>query len=191
MSIRLPDELPLVTIEAGNAFWRVHDCERAPLFFGPRAGKPPANRFDAPNREYRTLYAGLSFTAAFVETLLREPHVRFIDAAEIEARCMSELTNTSTLNLVDLRGAGLSKIGMDNSLSTGPYEVAGRWALALWSHAGKPDGIVYRCRHDPNHAAAAIFDRPRAKFEAVDTVPLIKLSRRIGPILNAHGKGIA
>lgn len=183
--------MPLATLEAGSRFWRVHRREHDPIFFGPALGRPPVNRFNAPNGEYRTLYAGLSLAAAFIESLLRQPQVAFIDATEIESRYISEIASERVLHFADVRGAGLLKIGADNSLSTGAYDVAGRWALALWSHAQKPDGILYRSRHDPNHAAVAIFDRARARFEVNDTKPLAKLGRHIGPILNAHGKGIA
>lgn len=176
---------------AGTHFWRIHRTELAPVFFGPAPGKPPTSRFDAPNGEYRTLYLGTTFAAAFVETLLRQPQVTLIAAAQLAARSLSELTSKNDLNLVDLRGAGLSRIGADNGLSTGPYDVSGVWALALWAHATKPDGILYRSRHDPAHAAAVVFSRPKARFGCVATHPLTALLHRIGPALNAHGKGLA
>jgi hypothetical protein len=191
LAIHPPAELPIASLAAGTPFWRIHRSERAPIFFGPAPGKTPTNRFDPPNGEYRTLDLGLTFAAAFVETLLRQPQVTLIAASELETRSMSELTTKNDLNLVDLRGPGLSRIGADNALSTGPYETAGAWALALWAHSSNPDGILYRTRHDPAHVAAVIFNRPRTRFAVVETRPLIALSHRIGAVLNAHGKGIA
>jgi hypothetical protein len=38
------------------------------------------------------------------------------------------------------------------------------WSLALWKHPQKPDGILYRSRHDPDKKAVALFDR--AEVEA-------------------------
>jgi len=102
--------------------------------------------------------------AAFIETLLRNPRIPFVERTEIEIRSASALANDHVLKLVDFRGGGLSQIGADNRLTTGSYAVAGQWALALWQHADAPDGILYRSKHDPKHICTAIFDRAHCRF---------------------------
>lgn len=187
----LEGALPVTMVAAGSKWWRIHRTERPPVFFGPAPGQPPMYRFDAPGGEYRVLYAGQSLTAAFVETLLRNPRIPFVEHSELEERSVAVMNNLHELKLVDLRGGGLSQIGVDNRLTTGSYEVAGYWASALWRHAEGPDGILYRSKHDPNHACAAIFDRNRCKFSVLTTTPLMEIPHHWAPILAAHGKGIA
>lgn len=187
----LEGALPLTLVAADSKWWRIHRTERPPVYFGPAPGQPPTYRFDAPGGQYRVLYIGQSLSAAFVETLLRNPRIPFIERSELEERSAAVLTNRHELKLVDLRGGGLSQIGVDNRITTGSYDVAGRWALALWRHADTPDGILYRSKHDPNHVCAAVFDRVHCKFEASTTTPLMDVPHHRAPILGAHGKGIA
>lgn len=187
----LEGALPITTMAADSKWWRIHRTEQSPVFFGPAPGRPPTYRFDAPGGEYRILYLGQSLSAAFVETLLRNPRIPFIERSELEERSVAVLTNQHPLKLVDLRGGGLSQVGVDNRLTTGSYEVAGRWALALWRHSDSPDGILYRSKHDPNHICAAIFDRGRCDFVVATTTPLMDVPHHWAPILGAHGKGIA
>ena len=137
------------------------------------------------------LYLGQTLSAAFIETLLRNPRIPFIDRTEIELRSVSELHNLHALKLVDLRGAGLSRIGADSQLFSGPYDAAAQWALALWRHRDRPDGLLYRSRHDPNHICAAVFDRKDARFGIQSTQPLVQIPHRWAAILAVHGKGLA
>lgn len=183
--------LPIADIERGTMWWRIHKTLNAPVFFGPTPGDPPTYRFDAPGGEYRILYVGLTLSAANIETLLRNPRIPYVERTEIETRSASVLTNDHTLKLVDLRGAGLSRIGADNRLTTGSYEIAGQWAVALWRHRDHPDGILYRSKHDPNHICSAIFDRPRCQFSVSSTKLLMNIPHQWAPILNVHRKGIA
>ena len=194
--LALPSEplegaLPITTVAPGSKWWRIHRTEQSPVFFGPAPGRPPTYRFDAPGGEYRIVYLGQSLSAAFVETPLRYPRIPFIEQSELEERSVAVLTNQHPLKLVDLRGGGLSQLGVDNRLATGSYEVAGRWALALWRHSESPDGILYRSKHDPNHICAAIFDRSHCEFAVATTTPLMDIPHHWAPILGAHGKGIA
>jgi len=187
----LEGTLPITTVAPESKWWRIHRTEQRPVFFGRAPDRPPTYRFDSPGGEYRILYLGQSLSAAFVETLLRNPRIPFIERSELEARSVAILTNQHPLKLVDFRGGGLSQIGVDNRLTTGSYEVAGRWALALWRHTESPDGILYRSKHNPNHICAAIFDRSRCEFAVAMTTPLMDTPHHWAPILATHGKGIA
>jgi len=187
----LPDQLPIIEIAAPTDWWRIHRSVHSPIFFGPKTGASPVNRFDAPNGEFRTLYLGESFAAAFAEVLLRVPRLPYVERAELEDRSASRLNNKNTLRMVDLRGPGLSRIGIDNSLTTCTYDIAGQWALALWQHSDQPDGLLYRSRHDPHHTCAAVFGREHCRFSALATLPLMSIPKRWASVLAAHGKGIA
>jgi RES domain len=190
-SAPLDGALPIKPVAAGSKWWRIHRSDHKPVFFGPANPSIPIFRFDAPGGEYRILYLGQSLSAAFVETLLRNPTIPFLERSELEQRSVSGLTNRHPLKFVDLSAGGLSKIGIDNRITTGSYEISGAWALALWRHAEKPDGILYRSRHDPGHLCAAIFDRAHCQFDISATTPLMNIPHQWAPIVRAHGKGIA
>jgi hypothetical protein len=160
------------------------------VFFGPGAGMPPRFRFDAPKGEFQTLHVGLSYEAALVETLLRNPRRRTVDRLDVEIRSMAVLTNESKLRLVEAHGSALAQIGTTAAISTGPYNFSRRWALELWSHTDRPDGIVYLSRHKPALLCAAIFDRPHAIF-AMRTAPLRDDPHSVAAVFEAHGKSLA
>ena len=69
------------------------------------------------------------------------------------------LTGLRTLRLVDFTGPGLSVVGMDGGVNTGPYRISQAWARALFNHTDAPDGVLYPSRHDPSLKCAAVFSR--------------------------------
>ena len=73
------------------------------------------------------------------------------------------------LRLVDLSGPGLAHVGADGRLLSGDYRVAQRWSLAFHCHRDRPDGHLYRSRHDLSRTCIAVFDRAEA---AIDLIPL-------------------
>jgi len=108
---------------------------------------------------YDPLYFGKQARIASMRRLLPRPeHVLCRSGADLWPR---------RVQLTNLRGAGLARIGADAELTSGPdYELARRWALALHSCPRKPDGILYRARHDPGRTCAAIFDRAESVITA-------------------------
>lgn len=178
------------TYPAGSSWFRCHRRIDGPVFFGPGRGIASKHRFDAPAGEYQVLYAGLSYEAAFIETLLRNPKRRTIDWTDLDIRDMAVLNNDVPLRLVKAHGEGLSLLGTTAALSTGGYKEARRYSFELWNHADRPDGLIYSSRHNPDHLCAAIFDRPHATFSRFPTVPLLSDERRVRDLLTAHGKSI-
>lgn len=157
------DQRPLPLLHTTQAWLRVHRLEYEPLFFG-RTGR---YRFDAPAGEYGVLYAAGDAHCAFIETLGHNLDVRIIDLRDLRARGLTLLEVSRPLRLVDLTGPGLARLGADGRLTTGDYTVAQRWALALWRHPDRPDGLVYRSRLDPSRLGAAIYDRTADALTAV------------------------
>jgi hypothetical protein len=136
------------------------------------------------------LYVGLSYEAAFIETLLRNPKRRTVDWADLDIRSMAVLNNDAPLRLVKAHAEGLSLLGTTAALSTGGYKEARRYSFELWDHPDRPDGLIYSSRHNPNQLCAAIFSRPHATFSCFRTEPLLSDERRIRDLLTAHGKSI-
>jgi hypothetical protein len=150
--------------------FRIFPTGRDPLWFGPAPGDALRGRFDDPKRARPEAEAGATFgvcylgdtrEAAFAESFLRRPGVRLLSRAALDARELAEIAVTRPLMLVQLFGPGLAVLGATAAVSHGPHDVARRWARALWLHPDQPDGIAYRCRHDDDELAIALFDRAR------------------------------
>jgi hypothetical protein len=169
-----------------RAWMRIHPSADAPLYFG----QAPRNRFDAPAGEFGVLYVAADALGAFVETFGHETGVRFVTSAELGKRCLAVITPAGALRLADLRGKGLARMGADAALISGlDYDLSRRWARAIHDHPRKPDGILYRARHDPARTCAAIFDRaermltPTTVGTLLDDVHL----ELLGDILDTYG----
>ena len=146
----------------------------------PYFGRSAANRFDdyrkAKSKRFGTCYFGLSFPVAFAETVLHDEipvKGKFkIAVEELENRhviCFSG----SSLQLADMTGASLKRMGADGSISTvTPYDLPQRWAVALHDHPAQVDGILYLSRHMNTGTAVVLFDRARPKIQAVRYDPL-------------------
>ena len=180
----LPHRLP-----AGTELHRIHWAERDPVFFGPKPGLPPANRFDAPAGEYRTFYAAERFEGAFVETVLRDPRRRLIAPANVAARAWTAVALRRDAVLAKLFDEGLRWHGVDGSISAmddyGPPRAV---ALALFSRFPGLDGIAYRSRHNNGLLCYAVFDRVAA--DDLVPGPTVALSSRMDMaerVVREHG----
>jgi RES domain len=155
--------LPLIQLH--QPWYRIHQSRYEPLHFGNSR-----YRFDAPQQEYCLMYVAQNPEGAFIETFGANTGVRVISNDELSLRNISCLQSSHPLNLVDLTGAGLAKIGADGRLCDGDYQIAQRWALAFWQHPIQVDGIYYRARHDPSQYCAAIFDRAAGGWHIIQTL---------------------
>jgi RES domain-containing protein len=182
--------LPLATLAAGEALWRIHRLGRAALFFSPPPGAPPAGRYDSPRGLMRVLYAALDFETAFAETLLRNPARRLVSAGEVAAREVCAITATRPLRLVDLTGGGLSRLGLDAGFLAGPYPACGAAAEAWFAHPEAPDGLLTPSRFDPSGRCVAVFDRAAAALAAGTPLPLAEAPREVGAALDRYGKSL-
>ncbi|AKT42250.1 RES family NAD+ phosphorylase [Chondromyces crocatus] len=172
-----------------RAWFRIHRTMHEPMFFG-RSG---ANRFDAPREEFGVLYAAADARGSFIETMGRLPAHRLVPWAEISARGLAKITPKRALRLVDLTSEGLARIGADSRLTSGDsYDLSQRWILALHEHPEKPDGIVYRSRHDPSRLCAALFDRiaPDLDVEKLGTLAAPDHTKLLASILNRYDFGL-
>lgn len=158
--------LPLV--HRGGEWLRIHNIKHGPIYFG-RSG---ANRFDAPGDKYGVLYVGATCEAAFIETFGHATGVNFVQQTELDVRAISVIGITRDLALVDLTGQGLARIGADERLSSGSQITGRLWSVALYEHPSKPDGLLYRARHDPSQLCAALFDRTQSNLVLKSTAPL-------------------
>jgi RES domain len=186
-SLRLP------LLHTDRSWQRIHACGHGAIYFG-RSGE---TRFRSPNGEYGILYVGSDIHCSFVETFGRlgsteETDLRVVDMAALMTRCVSEITVARPLQLVDLSGPGLRRIGADARLCASDHAIARVWAHAIWAHPGQPDGLLYPARHDPSRQSAALFDRAADAMQAGTPCRLIDLEPSLlGSILDTYGFSLA
>jgi hypothetical protein len=179
-------QLPLVELTPLRSLCRIHRLSDEPLSFGRRV----SNRFDDPRQEFGVCYFGQSREAAFAETMLRRPRVRLISRAFVDERAMSEFSQARFLRLVPLHGAGLALVGITADVASGPHERAHLWSRACWDHPSRPDGIEYRCRHDDDQLAVALYDRAANALQPPRTRPLREDTAWFGSVLDRYGVGL-
>lgn len=180
-------DLPIVSID--REWFRLHDARFGPIFFN----REPTQRFNAPARQFGTLYVGDSEACAFVETFAHDPATKIVSHAQLGARGLASATSRGPLRLVDLTGEGLRRIGGDGSIVSGlSYRSSQRWALAIYTHPSAPDGILYRARHDQALLAAAIFDRAATRIVAspLGTLADPMHATMLGNILDRYDFGL-
>lgn len=171
-------KLPLVARPAGTRYLRIHRATDGAVWFGwnvaTRQFRPPINRFDAPDRSYGVLYASVARDGAFAETIGRKPRT-FRSNDELAALVVTTLALTNELRLVDLHGGeAVGALGATGVVGVGPQTLARRRSQALHAHPEVPDGIEYRCRHNSDEVAVALFDRVgEASLTSIGVVSLV------------------
>ena len=124
-------------IEMGSTVIRIHHKDNGAIWFGPKAGFPPAYRFDAPVGEYRTMYAAAAIEGAFVETILHgNAEEQIVSRSYVEQRAWTEFATVRLFKLMKLYNDGLFWHGTDAGISALPSSSASlacRTARALLS----------------------------------------------------------
>jgi RES domain len=151
--------LPTHIIKTNCTLSRIHkslgrDNQKRNAIYFDRSNQ---SRFNALAGEYGILYAGLDNCVAFRETS-RVYSDTPIPRDFLAPNCLSVIYPQRDLILVDLSGAGLTKIGADARLITGTYSLSQVWSQALYNHADRIDGLYYRSRFDPSRFCVALYD---------------------------------
>jgi len=187
-----PASFELLVRKLTGGWLRIHSSRHGAIFFGNKS-TPGANRFDAPAGEFGALYVGRDAHCAFVETFLHATGVRFVTTASLSQRTLSVVEARRPLRLADLRGEGLARMGADASLAAGTdYTLTQKWSKAIHEHPRKPDGIVYRARHDPKRSAVALFERvePELTTHALGTLSDPGQANLLADILDTYEVGL-
>lgn len=89
--------LPLVRLHQGMPLFRIHRQSHGAVFFGPAVDptngtrQPAANRFDSLAGGFGVLYVAAHFEGAFVETVLRNPAMRFVSELYVTLACRQRI----------------------------------------------------------------------------------------------------
>jgi RES domain len=171
-------KLPLATKAAGTQYTRIHVATFGPVWFGwdPTANtfRIPTNRFDAPDRSFGVLYVASIREGSFAESIGRKPN-SFRSNEDLATYSIATLALVRDLHLVDLHGGqAVGALGATGDIGVGSHKVARRWSKALHGHPDRPDGIEYRCRHNSDEIAVALYDRiGEESLKQIGSTPLV------------------
>ena len=170
---------------------RIHAKARNALWFGPASGRPPIHRFDDPRGRFRVCYLGTNKEVCVAETFLRNPPVRILSLDDLADRVIATLAVRRELRLVSLHGPGPARLGVTAELTSGKdYGNSQGLSLALWEHTDKPDGILYRSRHDDSALCMAVYNRARDGFVIARDETLVGDPQQLARLLRRYGVGL-
>lgn len=167
-------KLPLVARPAGTQYVRIHRTADGAVWFGWNAAagqfRPPANRFDAPDRSDGVLYAAVTRDSSFAETIGRKPHTfRLTD--ELAALQVTTLTLTRELRSVHLEGGeAVGALGATGVVGVGPqvWRVAGRkhYTPIPTCRTASNIGAVTTLTKSPSRSSTASVERVLCRLES-------------------------
>lgn len=142
----------------------------------PRPTLGAGGRFDSLDGSYAITCLAEDPTAAIAETLCRDLSMaraaRLIPEKALAGRLLAELVVTGPIEVVSLHGAGLTGVGQDTWLTKSEardYLWTREWAAAIRRWVPDATGFAYRCRHDEDGYAWALFTEPKVRHH-----PLLK-----------------
>jgi len=122
-----------------------------------------SSRFSSPTGAFRVLYAADNFGTAFAEAVIRDRFEgktrRFLYRPYLDQLCITAISSTRELTLLDLGGGGAYDVGIDTDASRARAHTSGQ-ALSEAIHAGMPDvdGILFNSRLTSG-SCVAVYDR--------------------------------
>ncbi len=183
--------LALAHIATGTMWRRIYQSRFPdPLGhgFGPSRFSDPETGLVPPDR-FGVIYLGSSLKVCFVETILRDRGNGRLDAfpiewQELETWTCAEVRGKMTLQLIDLRGDGLVRMGIPTDVARSSSQDLGRaWSRAFWSHDAQPDGIISDSRLN-GETNLAVFDRAVTKLSVTATPRLVECRSELAAIIN-------
>jgi hypothetical protein len=146
---------------------------------------------DHPAGRFRVSYFGTTLEVCFAETFLRNPPVRILALDDLAARSIATLEVRRDLRLVPIHGSSLARLGVTTELASGGDYAASRlWSRALWEHNNKPDGILYRSRHDDSALSVALYDRAKHGLAVVGDRSLSEDAQQLARLLKRYDLGL-
>ena len=70
------------------------------------------------------------------------------------------------------------------------YEASQLWSRALWEHPDKPDGILYRSRHDDSALCVAVYNRAKDGLAVIRDESLAEDAQQLARLLKRYGLGL-
>lgn len=199
MSLPLPPKqqargLHLCAIAAGSQWFRIHQCRHATALHW---GRHDQGRWNAADGGFGVLYLANTLEIAFAETYghrVMDSHLpaglKFLSRLELEERCISRITATRDLQVLDLRGPALTRLNLDARLP-----VSQAWSRWWHDAVERPDGLLYPSRLLPRGTNLALYEHCRDAWEEEllgDLMhwPAASAEPAVLEILDTHGWGL-
>ena len=108
-----------------------------------------------------------------------------------DGRSIATVEVRRDLRLVPMHGSNLARLGVTAELASGSdYAGSQLWSRALWEHSDKPDGILYRSRHDDSALCVAVYDRAKDGLAIVRDHSLSEDPQQLARLLRRYGLGL-
>ncbi|WP_345528440.1 RES family NAD+ phosphorylase [Nocardioides endophyticus] len=140
-----------------------HDADT----FNPTAqpSRLRGGRFDSLDGSYAYTYLGYDDEGAIAETVARDlpldGSARLVPRVRIKGRRITTVEVMRSLAVLSLHGPWVAQVGAGLWLTKSDadqYEQTRAWAAWLLETLSSVDGFAYRCRHDEDRMALALFD---------------------------------
>lgn len=142
-----------------------------------------SSRYSSPTDAFRVLYAADNFSTAFAEAVVRDRFEgksrRYLYRPHLEQVCLTAISSSHELTLLDLRGAGAYELGVDTDASRARDHTIGQtFSQAVHDELADVDAILFDSRLTTG-ACVAIYDRA---FSALSgTLPIGLLQAALLP----------
>lgn len=133
-----------------------------------------SSRYSSPSDAFRVLYAADNFPTAFAEAVVRDRFEgksrRYLYRPHLEQVCLTAISSSRDLTLLDLRGAAAYELGVDTDSSRARHHTVGQaFSQAVHDELADIDAILFDSRLTTG-ACVAIYDRAFSALSA--TIPI-------------------
>ena len=140
-----------------------------------------ASRFSSPTHAFRVLYAADSFPTAFAEGVVRDRFEgksrRYLYRPHLEALCVTAISSSRELRLLDLSGAAAYELGIDTDANYARAHHAGQaLSEALYADMPDVDGILFNSRLTKG-SCVAIYDRALTDLSGTPPIALLQAAQ--------------
>jgi RES domain len=106
-----------------------------------------------------------------------------IPYAELEQLMCAEIVTARPLNLIDLRGDNLVKMGVPtDAVRASSHRLGQKWSLAFWLHEQRPHGILYYSRLN-DEINMALYDVALPNMRVSTTRPLLEYRTEVAGLI--------
>lgn len=137
-----------------------------------------SSRYSSPTGAFRVLYAANSFPTAFAEAVVRDRFEgkarRYLYRPHLEQVCLTAVSSSRDLTLLDLRGPAAYEIGVDTDASRARDHTVGQaFSQAVHDQMGDVDAILFDSRLTTG-TCVAVYDRAFSALSAMIPIGLMQ-----------------
>jgi RES domain len=139
-----------------------------------------SSRYSSPTDAFRVLYAADNFPTAFAEAVVRDrlegKSRRYLYRPHLEQVCLTAISSSRELTLLDLRGAGAYELGVDTDASRARDHTIGQsFSQAVHDDLADVDAILFDSRLTTG-ACVAIYDRAFSALSGTLPIGLLQVA---------------